>query len=434
MRTVYVACACAFLAGTAYLGCRYSAPSRTTTTSKSSPSALIQDTEPGGTKADSDLAQSNPDEYAWRLFFFMARQAEKGAAGIPDPSKPTILQDEGGAALVWETWALASGNFHTSEVFLCPAKQPSEWDELPRPKDAFPQLTLAENLTASTKGPHRPFIPPLGQENNLEIRINKKSFDTIRTTNLWDIEDILQMAASAKSDGRSSFADFPEGSKEVKATWVELKDCEGANGASCEEKKHYHWRTVDSGPNTEIWGLAALHVTTKEIDMPNWFWADFIQEDCANQTGVCAPADPQNSPYAQKPHDTTADGNGIRPETKGSRWEHYRLMGTETGFMSGTTPQLLSDPRIENGYPKPTSCITCHYYASVGISQAQTIGPGLTIDRPDVSPKTTLILAGVPTRNALTPVGSAPGAKKYMQSDFNWTILARARSKTDTCR
>jgi hypothetical protein len=82
-------------------------------------------------------------------------------------------------------------------------------------------------------------------------------------------------------------------------------------------------------------------------------------------------------------------------------------MGTETGFMSGKSDQLLSDPRIENGYQKPTSCITCHYYAAAAVSQAQAVPPVRSVDRLDVSPTSLLKLVGTPVADALSSVDTA---------------------------
>src|SRR2546423_1295494 len=71
--------------------------------------------EPGGRPEDAYLALNDPDEYAWRLFFFLNHPAKLGTAGIPDASKKFGELDPDGS-LVWETWALVSGD-EQSEVF-----------------------------------------------------------------------------------------------------------------------------------------------------------------------------------------------------------------------------------------------------------------------------------------------------------------------------
>ncbi|HEX5125353.1 MAG TPA: hypothetical protein VFW00_01305 [Rhodocyclaceae bacterium] len=65
------------------------------------------------------MSINDPDEYAWRLFEYICRQAKPGIAGVADPSK-SITQYEPDQPVVWETWALASGQGATqdgSEVY-----------------------------------------------------------------------------------------------------------------------------------------------------------------------------------------------------------------------------------------------------------------------------------------------------------------------------
>src|SRR5579864_2511060 len=73
------------------------------------PAAVI---EPGGRPDDVALAVNDPDAYAWRLFFYLNRPAAPGAAGIVDPGR-SILQYAPDTPVVWETWALVSGEGQT---------------------------------------------------------------------------------------------------------------------------------------------------------------------------------------------------------------------------------------------------------------------------------------------------------------------------------
>jgi len=59
--------------------------------------------------------------------------------------------------------------------------------------------------------------------------------------------------------------------------------------------------------------------------------------------------------------------NGIRTETLKSKWQFYRLRGSQTNFVTSEGfPTILSNPIIESSFQK-SSCMTCHALASVGI-------------------------------------------------------------------
>jgi hypothetical protein len=65
-------------------------------------------TEPGGDAISSQMAQFNPDEFAWQLFLYMNHPAKSGVAGVADPAKH--FGDDVQLPVVWETWALESGS------------------------------------------------------------------------------------------------------------------------------------------------------------------------------------------------------------------------------------------------------------------------------------------------------------------------------------
>ena len=72
------------------------------------PATADSNRPPGGSPDDVALAANDPDEYAWRLFFYINRPALPGAAGLADPAR-TIRQYDPDQPVVWETWALVSG-------------------------------------------------------------------------------------------------------------------------------------------------------------------------------------------------------------------------------------------------------------------------------------------------------------------------------------
>ena len=137
--------------------------------------------EPGGTAADQVVALTNPDEYAWRLFFFLNTPAKAGSAGIADDSR--MFGDVAGAApMVWETWAMASGG-PASEVYKPDGSRPDDWDKLKRNERLFVLDRNLENesvrsssrrVTPSNAGAFFPTRPA-----DQEVRMNRATFDFI---------------------------------------------------------------------------------------------------------------------------------------------------------------------------------------------------------------------------------------------------------------
>jgi hypothetical protein len=265
--------------------------------------------------------------------------------------------------------------------------------------------------------------------------MNKSTYDAIRGNGLYSVEGIEAAALKARTAHNSSLVTFEPTSKEVKARWVHLKACD-ANPA-CTDKKRYHWRTItrNSGAK-EIWGLVSLHIITK--DLPNWFWADFGHIDCEQGQGACSDFKAE-TPLRDS---TTPATNGVRPETKGSKWEFYRLRGTQTDFeTSNGIDTILSNPVVEATFQK-SSCMTCHSYAS---SAADASAPRRGTSLP-------LIVGAVGVRNAGSHQDDtgkpncqrfySPGGQPsqqcgdafgsvdpiYLQTDFLWSIPFRAFS------
>ena len=419
--------------------------------------ARAQQTEPGGTDADRSLALTNADEYAWRLFMYLNRQAAAGAAGVPDASKPSIANYDDDRDAIWETWALSSGlDLDTSvrpfkilanysEVFKNPATMPAKWEDLPRgtnrPKilseDFKGLLTLLEPAGLRSPGPggFRILIAPIGSNPaEDESRMNKSTYETVRSQGLFSVEGIEAAASKAATLHQNSLVTFEQGSKEVKARWIHLADCD--NNPSCADKKRYHWRTVPRNGVSEIWGLVSLHIITK--DLPNWFWADFGHIDCDEGKGACA-AFRAETPLRDS---TTLNSGGVRKGTENTKWSFYRLRGTETDFVtSNGIDAVLSNPVIEAGFQR-SSCLTCHSYAT---SAASAAAPAQGTSLPLFAGKTGVRNAGSHSddigksdcRRFYSPGGGltqqcgnifSPGNPLYVQTDFLWSIAMRAFS------
>jgi len=424
--------------------------------------------EPGGRPEDAKLASSNPDEYAWQLFLFLNHQARDGVAGVADPSKASIRDYDPDKPVVWETWALASGLVvrvnsdgslafvdDKSEVFKRPATQPIEWDKLDR---TGPKQVLTANLqgvfqalsaavVSRRGGMHilaAPFGEPGGDE---EVRMNRSTYETVRSRRLYSVEGLEAAAAAAKASGQRAVVTFEPASKEVKAQWVRLASCKP--DAPCNDKNRYHWRIIVN-PTTharEVWGLASLHIITK--DLQNWFWADFGHVDCETGQGPCSDFS-ADSGNVLRDSTTTGPGgrgpsgsNGVRSETVNSKWQYYRLRGTQTDFVTSEgLPTILSNPVIESSFQK-SSCMTCHALATVGIrstvpDRGTSIPFFLKLDyvrnigsspppRPDV---------GAPACSKFynTAAGPCPDDQSaeqvlYFQTDFLWSLPFRAFSE-----
>lgn len=415
---------------------------------------LDETNEPGGSPADAAMASQNPNEYAWRLFFFMNRQAATGRAGEVDQSKANLLSYDADRPTVWESWALSSGLVlgesskivdDKSEVFKIPASAPVPWEQLDR--SGTPPKILTQNLKSlavamSIMQPmelmqFKTLVQPIGTNPaDQEVRMNRSTYDSVRTQRLYSVEGLQAAALTAKAAGTRSLVTFDQKSKEIKAQWVHLTDCDG--NPACANRARYHWRSVVVDGKTQIWGLAAIHIISK--DLPNWFWADFDHVDCERRVGACA----NDSEGALTPtRDTTTGTNGLKAELAGSKWAFYVLRGTETDFVSPTgVKNILSNPVIENGFQQ-SSCMTCHSYATVGIvgtvpkrgtSLALFAGKAGTANAGSQSGD-----IGAPNcarfYNANGgPLGYCPDAfanipPLYYQTDFLWSLSFRAFSE-----
>lgn len=374
--------------------------------------------EPGGTAEAAQLALTNPDEYAWRLFFFLNRQAKAGTAGIADDTKAFGALDAG-ASVVWETWALASGGA-ASEVYRPDASEPVKWDQLKRGTRV---LVLDRNLEReavlrATKGIKLLFFPP--SPLNQEVRQNRAHFEFIVSEGMYSRDGLEALRETAIKQQNRQLIQFPAGAKEIKAQWLPIGEA---------DKSRYLWREAkDASGKTIAYGLVSLHVISK--DLPNWFWADFGHVDCEVRKGACN-TDGQEEARTD-PVDSTTRGlnapsgsNGVRKETIGSVWQNYILRGTQIDFVTPFgKPTVLSNPVIENTFQN-SSCMTCHARASVGQRGKKPDGtpsPGLNILSP-----------GDPTLGTPDPglFGAAAGQNEisYLQTDFIWSAPFRSQRK-----
>lgn len=383
--------------------------------------------EPGGVPADQSMALTNPDEYAWHVFFFLNRPAKSGTAGVADENRK-FGDVAGNVSMVWETWALASGQA-ASEVYKPDGSRPDDWDHLKRETRLLVLDTNLEN-EAVRAGSRRvipsntgAFFPPRPQDQ--EVRMNRATFEFIVRQEMYNRDGLEALLAEAITKKDRELIQFAPGAKEVKAVWLKIAD---------DQKPRYLWReTVGPEGARQTFGLVSLHVITK--DLPNWFWADFGHVDCEAQLNACGI--PGQEPALTTPADSTtraADGgpgpsgsNGVRNETVNTVWANYILRGTQTNFvLPDGVPAILSNPVIENGFQR-SSCMTCHARAAVGPRLRDASGNPIT-QLNHLSP-------GDPELGAPNPAlfGDGPGFGrdeiKYLQEDFLWSPVFRAQRK-----
>ncbi len=213
--------------------------------------------------------------------------------------------------------------------------------------------------------------------------------------------------ALARTSGKRDLVKFPNPAKEIKADWILARN---PTSLSQDEQTRFHWRKV----NGKYYLLVALHVTTRDLD--NWFWADFSQEDYETTPGPALPSRDATTRGAGATH--RGDKDGERIELRGTKWAHYRLRGTQTSFVTADgAPIIVGNTQIEFGFADKSSCMTCHFNATVGDG---TRPPG--------------VVNRLPAGNRVlgTPDAAQLGTGTqidFLQTDFVWSAPFRARHR-----
>lgn len=326
---------------------------------------------------DTQMALFEPDRYAWELFKELNHPARLWSK-CPDPKKK--LGDEG--PVLWETWRNIAPENERS-IFLPGGADPGPWR---KPIDdkftvaslfestsepiirTLTDLVVPVNLSRPRQNKtlmshkdwrqnHRFLVTKeaIEDRSGSEIRLNRASYLHIRENQLYN-HDVLT-ARAARGDAGS--LNLPADTKEIKVRWMEITP---------EDKPRYHWvEFEDENGSRQIWGLTALHISTK--DLPNWYWATWEHVDTKplwETTTVDAWACPENPQGC----DTVPD------EIKGTKWEFMRMRGTQVNFVDVRGhPTLLTNAQIEDGIQDRSSCITCHAEAAMtpkGVYQPQS--------------------------------------------------------------
>jgi hypothetical protein len=372
---------------------------------------------------------NKPDKFAWDLFMALSRPADPMRPGEPDPNKK--LGDEG--ETVWESWKLAG------DVFPENGCKPAGWGEKivvasARPRRFFDPGSTAElflereaRRQVSRQVIVPTFAPPSapGRTTSAETRMNKAAFDFIVTNQLYNIDGQEKF----HDDGRA--IDLPPEAREIKSSWRVLSDDEVKAGA----RRRYHTADFDN----KVWGLVALHIITKDI--PQWFWSTFEHIDT-----------PDIDIRRGERFFDRYTGGGVPDPVKGTKWESYRLKGTQTEFVSlNGEPNVLANAIIERGLQGTSSCVTCHAHATIGPKDPRLVDEKGVIqdnrlpffakidvrrfDETSANPKAVFFITGwmgTPDPRLFTNPANTRD-KRYTQTDFMWSFM-RASRKSATCK
>lgn len=373
---------------------------------------------------DTKMALFEPDCYSWRLFVALNWPVDP-TTKMADPT--ASFGDV--APLVWESWRNAR-NGAPDTVFRPDGADPGPWLDAPlvaMADDRFDSademplqlIALIERLEAAG-GPVLEFDPSTAGRSINETRLNRETYEFVRTEELFNIEGQI-----AKFTAGAATISFPAAAKEVKAQWRVITEA---------DKPRYHWVEGQGAQGQQIYGLTALHITTK--DLPNWLWATFEHIDNKD----AQPSDPTH-PAAEgwllpsvdrfacpdAPHDCEAAPQGIGLE--GTHWENYRLRGVQIDFFDSMgRATLLANSQPEQFFQTSSSCITCHALASVNAA-----GERLDFFSPMGEGPVGLPVGWV--NNVPTGFHDNAGNLLFTQLDFVWSLFrACSTASAATCR
>jgi len=328
--------------------------------------------------------KTDPDKFAWEVF----TRINKSAA------------TPGNNDTVWETWAdtgLVYGNPNIQPIWPTHAPQPLRFRATA--KDLFQrlnkQIKQSPGAMPLLKGSFLnqqliPFILPIAENGGNEVRMNFDAFKYIVDNQLWYQEG---QKAMFQSGGPIT---FPKGAIEIKAKWKVI---------ALADQPRYHWQ---KGTDGNLYGLIALHITTK--DLPNWFWATFEHVDNPNRCQAIGCTDAFGGTGANlSPAVTSLLSNaGL-----GKEWQNYRLTSSQVDFLrTDGTPTRSGNSILEAGFESTASCITCHSKAAY--DKNGEFNSFFKSFPPPVGD------TGTPDPKWLT---DAMGNKIRLQSDFVWSMF-----------
>jgi hypothetical protein len=269
--------------------------------------------------------------------------------------------------------------------------------------------------------------------------------------------------------------DFPPSAFEVKPGWYVIPSGEQdpmyTSQGACSPG-------VECGASgTFPIGLTSFHVLWKVFPKSSWIWMTFEYNNnptltpilsqqvcytrpdgsCPNSSATCNNGNScQDGPYlptgplpADPVQNAANAANAIyQPMLAGTPFANYKLVGVQVAFMINGKPTILANNHVEtdfgatNTLTNPTSsCITCHYYASIGnlnTSNCMKTPPkAANVRRIGIFQTTTPIPNmqangtgytgdGQPNcynqSGSTNPCNSSSGAGPFVGGDFVWTL------------
>ncbi len=288
---------------------------------------------------DSYNAINNPDLYAWQLFVALNWPGNDKTCRA---DRKKALGDSG--FTTWQMWR------SREKTFLPNAEKPKNW---------FRGCAEGQFITA-----------PVGDYSTVEddeVRLNRATYHYIRQNKLYSLDQQERLVSEGVTDLK-----FPTGSKEIKANWVRITE---------DNKDRYHWIEVERDGVIDLYGLSALHISSK--DQPNWFWSTFEHIDNEHYWPNIYPeafrgwhevpsVDRHACPEDNLACNKIPENMGL----EGTKWQYFRLRGSQTDWVDKRgNPTVVTNSQIEGIFDQKTmSCLTCHALAVKGGS-----GPAMPI-------------------------------------------------------
>ena len=283
------------------------------------------------------VADTQSDLYGWQLFLNIS-QFQTGLSGSPT---------------AWQTWK------QSTDVYLKCGTPPAPWSQAADVPAEVIAAAEEQGLASTAFYTYVPFDQQIdgrtlddvnGVPVRYEVRMNESTFDTIVGNQFYNRDNQVAFFNNSSAPPLQ----FNPDALEIKATWLIFADGQDTTGFYTTTA---WWYDENGALQIKPAGLTALHITSKVTQ--NWFWATFEQKD--NQQTTEAPlVDPI-------PPSTQAVNNQVHSELPAnSIWQNYNLRGTQWEF---TDPVLLANTQIETYVQSSSSCITCHFTASIGNEQ-----------------------------------------------------------------